>query len=73
MPSGPLHLRPPSQNPGFLNSQKNSVLLHSRKRPGPVKDTLDNTGDNTVTQTTKDFVHMAFCIKFVVDLKHVHW
>ena len=37
---GQLYLRPPSQNPVFLNSYTNSVFLHSRKRPAPVMDTF---------------------------------
>ena len=37
---GQLYLPPPSQNPVFLNSHKNSILLHSRKRPAPVRDTF---------------------------------
>ena len=31
-PNGQLYLRPPSQNPVFLNSHTNSVFFHSRKR-----------------------------------------
>ena len=37
---GQLYLRPPSQNPVFLNSYTNSVFLHSRKRPAPVMDSF---------------------------------
>ena len=37
---GQLYLPPPSQNPVFLNSHKNSIFLHSRKRPAPVTDTF---------------------------------
>ena len=32
---GQLYLPPPSQNPVFLNSRKNSILLHSRKPGAP--------------------------------------
>ena len=32
-----LFLQPPLQNSVFLNSHKNSVFLHSRKRPTPVR------------------------------------
>ena len=42
---GQLYLPPPSQNPVFLNSHKNSVFLHSRKRPAPVEDTWRWPGD----------------------------
>ena len=38
--SGQLYLRPPSQNPVFLNSYTNSVFSHSRKRPALVMDTF---------------------------------
>ena len=34
------HCRPPSQNSLFLPSHRNSVFLHSRKRPAPVMDTF---------------------------------
>ena len=34
------YLRPPSQNPVFLNSRTNSMFLHSCKRPVPATDTL---------------------------------
>ena len=37
---GQLYLRPPAQNPVFLNSYTNSVFLHSRKRPAPVMDSF---------------------------------
>ena len=37
---GQLYLRPPSQNPVFLNSHTNSVFLHFRKRPALVTDTF---------------------------------
>ena len=42
--SGQLYLRPLSQNPVFLNSQTNSVILHSRKRTAPVLDTFFTPG-----------------------------
>ena len=38
--SGQLYLHSPSQNPVFLNSHKNSVFLHPRKRPALVTDTF---------------------------------
>ena len=38
--SGQLYLRPPSQNPVFLNSETNSVFLHSRMRSAPVTSTV---------------------------------
>ena len=38
--SGQLSLRPPSQNPIFLNSHTNSVFLHSRKWLALVMDTF---------------------------------
>ena len=38
--SGQLYLRPPSQNPVFLNSHTNSVFSHSCKRPALVMDTF---------------------------------
>ena len=34
------YLRPPSQNPVFLNSRTNSMFLHSCKRPVPATDTF---------------------------------
>ena len=37
---GQLYLRPPSQNPVFLNSYTFSVFFHSHKRPAPVMDTF---------------------------------
>ena len=38
--SGQLLLRPPSENPVFLNSFTNSAFLHSRKRPVTVTKIL---------------------------------
>ena len=34
------YLRPPSQNPVFLNSRTNSMFLHSCKQPVPATDTF---------------------------------
>ena len=50
--SGQLSLRPPSENPVFLNSYTNSAFLHSRKRPVTVTKILSVSGAYPLTRAS---------------------
>lgn len=50
--SGQLLLRPPSENPVFLNSYTNSAFLHSRKRPVTVTKILSVSGAYPLTRAS---------------------
>jgi len=50
--SGQLLLRPPSENPVFLNSHTNSVFLHFRKRQVEVMEILSASRECPLTRAS---------------------
>ena len=69
-----LYLRPPSQNPGSLNSDTNSVLSHSPRRSAPVSVTFFASRGCPLMRASGSFhciskliVRGVFQTKYVLD------
>ena len=57
-------LRPPSQNPVFLNPHTNSVFLDSRKRTAPVTDTSLESAHESVHYIKQTFSKFYLTFSF---------
>ena len=69
-----LYLRPPSQNPGSLNSDTNSVFSHSPRRSAPVSVTFFASRGCPLMRASGSFhcirkliVRVVFQAKYVLD------